>query len=197
MAGLNNKLVHRVPGRFVINPTAVGLAQTPRDPDQDYGGTVLGNCDRVRLTMGIGAGGITADEFGGDEIDFVLIQRSVVVSFLIEGWDEDTLETMFPNVTTGPSTADRKVIQIPGSNKSGYLLSGDAVTLLYAPDDAETQPGILIPKAVPLIFFAEEARFSVISTLNVPALFQAVRDANNNTCAIGKVENLSDLGWVT
>ena len=196
MAGINNALVHRVPSRIIINPTTVGLAQTPRDETQNYGGTILGNCDRIRLTMGIGAGGITADEFGGDEIDFVLIQKSCVVSFLMEAWDEDSISTIFPNVTTGPSTEDNRVIEIPGSNRSGYLLSGKAVTLLVAADDAEIQPSILIPKAVPLLVFSEEARFSTISILSVPALFQAVRDANNRICAIGKIQNLSNLGWV-
>lgn len=174
--------IFRVPGRLCIDPTNLATAFP-------HGGTALGIASQIRVVTGLEEASITAEEFGGQAVDVLLMQRDFFMTTLLRQWDNDAINTLFPNTSAGAS--GDKVINWPGSNRSGYLLSNRTVKLCFTADRQTEHPSVIIYKAIPLPEEQEALRLTVLAELAMPAVFLGIRDGSSRVAAWGLLSDLS------
>ena len=182
MAAPNEALVFRCGGALYLNPTSI----TPTA----YGtATALGICHEVRLSPVTRQFNIQAEEYGQETVEAVYMGRDWVLTFLVRGWDNDTIGMMFPNTAAGGSTTN-KVISEPGGLSPGSLLSGKAVKLLFAPFNT-SHKGFIVYRAIPNIHASRPLEFNTTKDLSFLATFRCLRDSSGRALKIGQVADLA------
>jgi len=110
----------RVPGKLSYGPSDLTSAYP-------HGGTGLGLVRDIRLTRDVVAERrIRATEYGGETVEALVPGQEWVISFLLRGFDNDAISTVFPNTFTG-ATDSLEGIREPGTIRAGELLSDQAV----------------------------------------------------------------------
>ncbi len=181
MASPNAANIYRASGKLAINPSNLATAWP-------HGGTGLGVCSQIRLMAGLEEARVTAEEYGGQAVDAVLRQGDLMVSTLMRQWSDDALDAIFPNTTAGTSA---RVVNWPGTNRSGLLMTGRAVVLAFTADRQTEHPSLLLYKAIPLVAMQAELRLTVLRELSVPVIFLGVRDSSSRVASMGLLSDLS------
>lgn len=181
MATPNAAQIYRASCRVAINPTDLATAWP-------HGGTGLGVCSQIRLMTGLDEERVRAEEFGNQAVDTVLRQGDLMVATLVRQWSDDALATVFPNTTAGSAA---RVINWPGASRSGTLMTGRAVKLLFTADRQTEHPSLIVYKAIPLVSIQAELRLTVLRELDVPIIFLGVRDGSSRIASMGVLSDLS------
>lgn len=126
-----------VGGRLIVNPTDNTTAP-------NYGGTRLGNVINLRLTITRKIDPITAEEWGSDMIDGILLGSELILQGTFTGWDEDLVNRVFYNGSVGAGSVPRVSYPISGIN-----VYSQSHSLLWVADDETVVPSWLAPAAVP------------------------------------------------
>lgn len=178
MGTLDLTKVIRTTGRLAISPTDLGTAYP-------HGGTDLGAVTSVMVLPGIETVDIRAEEFGGEVVETILAgQNPVLVADLRQWLDSDAAGTTWPNTST------TKVLH-PSSNRAGYKMSGDAVSVIFTPDNTTAHPAVLFYKAIPIARPEAELPLSVTREMRHPVAFKGIRNGSGLTYEIDLLANLT------
>ena len=174
--------VLRVGGRLCINPTNLATAFP-------HGGTALGMISEAVFQPGLKRYEVTAEEYGGEPIDLVITSETAVFGCLFRGMDFDAWGTIWEDTRNGKSSG-QKVVNYPGAIRAGNLASDRSVTLLYSPDDVQSDPAILMYEACPILSETAELALAISEEMVVRVVFQGIRNASGNVYQIGLIEDL-------
>ncbi len=173
----------RIPGRLIAAPTDLTIASP-------FGGTELGMASDVIWRPNLRRKEIRAEEYGGEIVDQVKTGQSPQLGMFIRGFDPAMILKIFEGSSVSSDTGQPN-IDYPTDEAPGTLASATGFKLLYAADNKEEHPSILIYNALPLLEEASEVRFSRKSEFGVPVLFHGVRDGSNRIYQVGPLEDLA------
>jgi hypothetical protein len=183
MASAESGKVIRLGGRLCSGPTDLSLAFP-------HGGTALGMISEAIFQPNLQRAQITAEEFGGETVDVVVMAETVILGCLLRGVDSDAWTTVWEDTTAGSSSGE-PVVDYPGSTRAGTLGSARAVKILYSPDDLQNDPAILLYSAIPILDETAELALSISQEMVVRVVFQGIRDGSGNVYQIGRLEDLT------
>lgn len=174
--------VLHIPGRLIAAPTDLTIASP-------FGGTELGMASDVIFRPNLRRKEIRAEEFGGEITDFVKTGQAPQLGMFIRGFDEDMILKVFDGSSKSTLTG-KPQIDYPTDAAPGTLASATGIVLLYAADNTEDHPSILLYNALPLIEEVTEIKFSIKDEFGIPVLFYGVRDATNRIYQMRLLEDL-------
>jgi hypothetical protein len=183
MALANSGDVLRVGGRLCSGPTDLSAAFP-------HGGTALGMVSEVLFRPNLKRAEITAEEFGGEPVEVVVTSETCVFGCLLRGIDSDAWNLAFEDTTVG-SGSGKPVVDYPGSTRAGALGSSRSAKILWSPDDIQSDPAILLYKAIPILDETAELALSISQEMVVRVVFQGIRDGSGNVYQIGRLEDLT------
>lgn len=135
----------RVPGRFSISPTNLSTAYP-------HGGTALGTTTGVDIALGQIHAPITAEEFGGQQVDAVYAGEQPRVYAYLQEFDPDALAVLFPCYAAGTTGGPTLLCDVNSSVRAGSRLGDLARVLVFTPDSPDgPAPWLLGRRAVPMI----------------------------------------------
>lgn len=167
-------------GRLVANPSNLAT------PAANCGGTVLGAAQSIAVKITRKLEPITAEEWGSEPVDAVLLGAEIRISGLFAGWDEDAVSALFYGGATGSGTPSLTFPQYGSPVEEG---SKNAV-LLWLPNDDANQPAFLAFNAVPWTI-DDPIYFSGRRPLEVRASFLCLRNSTGNVFKSDLLTNLS------
>lgn len=182
MAKARQDNVLRVPGRLIANPTDVKIASP-------FGGTELGMVSDVIFRPNLRRKEIHAEEHGGEIVDFVKAGQAPQLGAFVRGFDKDMVLQIFEGSSASAKT-DQAKVDYPTDAAPGTLGSAKGFKLLYAPDNTERHPAILLYNAIPLLEEVSEIRFALKTEFGIPVLFYGVRDVTNRVYQMQLMEDL-------
>lgn len=190
MSAPNTSRVYRVTGRLYVGVDPSDL----EDKATDYGGTPLGQINRIAFRTGVEHARVYFEQFARTG-EVLMMQRDLEVGFSLRDWDGETLEQLWPNTAAGATSPDR-VMQFPGTSyESGEKLSAFAKTVLFASDRPE-HPSFILYNALPLVDPAEQIDFTFQREAKHKLFFLALPDTNVGPwrcAAMGKLADLEGL----
>jgi hypothetical protein len=142
----------RIPCELAWNPSDLNL-QYP------HGGTALGIVKDIEIRIQPRASKITAEEWGGQEVDAIYLGESLLVVAAVRGYDEDMIQRLFPNTDIGVDPIGNPGITRyvkghaygSGINRAGYLLSDRVGKLCVSPVAYDYHPMLILQAAIPMI----------------------------------------------
>lgn len=173
----------RAPGRLVVGPTDLAAAYP-------HGGTEVGLTNAVVLQP-TGSGFLVRNEALGESTDVLEGGNEFAFACFLRGFDDDAVAQFFPDRHSTGSVSGHSVFSVPGTNAPGASALGRAVIVLYVPDDALHVPAILVYRGIPDFPDGAEMAFQRRDELGLPVSMHCVRDANDNTLAVGRLADLS------
>ena len=191
MATANVRNVLRMPARLAINPTNLTAGST-----FPHGGTALGLARRIVFYPNTKTDIATAEEWGGIVTKAYYAGEKPYLAAVLREFDNDALNNIFPNTTTGTITQDRFIRSTPGTsgqNRHGYDLTGKVVKLLAAPISPNHHRGILIWYAIPAMEETMELRMSLNDEIGLGVVWWAGLNSGNQCWAIGKLPDLQSI----
>jgi len=188
MAAGDPRAALRNPGRLIKDPTDLS-AVFP------YGGTELGLVHRVRWRDGLRAREVTAEEWGGIAVEYIVTRTSCGLVAVLRGWDDDALSAVFPGVASG-SGSGRAVYSQDSSveaQRAGARLSDRAHVLLFAPLATAEHPAVLIYNAVPVpsVVDTEDVQLSLDAEMDRAVAWRGIPDVSKRTFDVALLEDLS------
>jgi hypothetical protein len=121
-------------------------------------------------------------------VEVLWLGGPVVVSFTLEGWDEDAAPKIFPNTGT---TNSRTVVEWPGSDVAAGAPITALSNVVFTPWDTTNGKGFVLYSAVPVVDVNAELAFSAGRFLEVPAVLVGLPNGSGN---VGKLGRFADLG---
>lgn len=181
-----NKIVE-VPGKLAINPTSFTVAFPGN-------GTALGAARNVLVLPQITTKEVPVDPWGPEpgEVIYTGARYRIVATF--RGFDPDAVSTVFPNVKVAPAgrASSSKAIVHPGTNAPGAKLSGNAVELVFWPEDQYEHPAVIFFRAIPVVDPSTTIWITRGTQWEFTAGFVAIRRVSDgNSAAIGLLEVLT------
>jgi len=135
----------RIPGRFSHSPTSLSTAYP-------HGGTAIGTCEGVEFSFSQIRAPITAEEFGGQQVDAVYAGEQPRIYATLMEFDADALAALFPCDLAGTSGGPALTADVNSSVRAGSRLGDIAKVVVFTPDSPDaTQPWLLARRAVPMI----------------------------------------------
>lgn len=175
--------VINVPGRLCYGPSSLATAFP-------HGGTAIGTTRAGKLIRYATEKEIRDEAFGTEIRDVVLSGENYAFACILREWDDDAIALMFPNTAAG-AVSQHKVVETPGSNRPGLLLSAKKVVLLFSPDDPERVPATLLYAALPRIAKQQEWDTAFGKRWETTVSFTAVRDSSSRIHKTGMLKDLA------
>lgn len=182
MATPNVRDILRVPGKLCINPTNLTAAFP-------HGGTALGIVHDVAIRLEQPCQYITAEEYGNQKIEGVIVTSGCSLGFILRGWDNDCLNRLFPNTFLGGVTGKRYIVD-PGTIRPGERLTSRAVVLLFSPDDPNRHPMFEMFSAVPAVDETREIQMRMDEDFGIPVIFHGLRSVGDALYKFGFAHDL-------
>lgn len=171
--------IRRIPSRLCINPTDLTI-------DYPHGGVALGELRSLIFRPDVGTEYVTAEEFGGQAVEAVYTGESAVLAVALRNFDGATLAAVFPNASTGVAGGPLIAMDVTGDSvRGGRLRSAAAVKLYVSPNAIDVDPGLYLPRAVPLVERTAALRWGWPEEWTVPAMFLALPDSTMRVYRIG------------
>lgn len=203
MATSTPNKMRRLKGRLVWNPT--GGTVTGAYP---YGGTQLGFCRSATFVWGIQYQPIRAEEFGGVIVDYVYQSETAVFSAVLRDYDDDMVQTIFPNFSKGFNGVDKQTTSgqpiitgtVKGTTKPGSLIGekpdgaawdSRSGKLLFAPDDEDNHEFLVIYRAVPMLDQSADLRLTAAEWAETGVVFHATPVSAGNLYQFGRKTDIS------
>lgn len=172
MAAIDLTGILRMPGELIVNVTDLTIAAP-------YGGTRLGLVQDLVVEIEQGAVEIRTEEFGVEVVEVVDGNRAWRLAAALRSYDRDAINAVFPSTLSGSETAQR-VITDGTDARAGRRGSARAVPLLFAPDDPQRRPAILLHRAIPFPAAAAELTLDLDQEAMIGVVFRAIRHVTNN-----------------
>lgn len=144
-----------VAGRLVAGPSTL----TPAITGANCGGTRLGTIQRLAFRPVPRIDPITAQEWGSETVDGVLLGHDLLLEGIFYGWDEEQVNAvLYGGSLSGASSTP--LVSYPSASQGDLVeSSGKANVLAWIPNDELGNPGFVCRRAVPFevskpIYFA-------------------------------------------
>lgn len=184
MASGSPARILRAPGRLVVQPTSLSLAYP-------HGGVEVGRTRAVVLTNAGTNYVVPCEGLGGDASDVLNGTNRFVMTCFLRGWDDDAVQYfMVDNWATGANTS-RAMFSAPGAVEPGSSALDRALRVLYAPDDPDAVPAVLLHRAVPVWQEGAELAFQRGSELGIPLALECLRGADGRILDVGYLADLT------
>jgi hypothetical protein len=140
-----------------------------------FGGTDLGNMQSVTLVRSGVVEAVSAEEYGGESVQLILLREIWTVAAILIDWNSDALEAATLNHSSG-------VVTYPGTVAPGTDLETLAQSLVLTARDTN-HPGFTLYHAVP-IPEASELVFSGRQELSLQCAWVGMRDSSDRVVRI-------------
>ena len=182
-------------GTLIKDPTDLTIASP-------YGGTQLGLSRDAAFAVGHGQSEVRAEEFGNIVIEYLLAVERALLTALLAEWDKDALDLVFANQAsppTGTKWADNVSViegRVSGAGVTlpGTKLSDNSFKLLFASDEPETHPSVLIYNAIPLVQATATMQLNRRREFGLAHAFQAIPNANHRLYQVERLAYLDLAG---
>jgi len=173
-----------IPGRLIVDPTTLALASAP-----NFGGTPIGNAAEIILRVDHTDFEHPAEEYGSEIVEVTQGGDNILIGCFLRGFDKDAVTKVWKGATVSTLTG-KPMITFPGA--AGGLGSSRSVRLLYAPENTEEHPAVLLFRAIPLLAEAAQLRFSRSRSneFGTPAIFRGIRDTSGRLAQIRLLEDM-------
>lgn len=186
MGNATSKHVH-VAGRLVVNPTTL----TPAITGPNCGGTQLGTVQRLAFRTIPRIDPITAQEYGSETIDGILLGHELLLEGYFYGWDTDQVQAILYGSTAGAGSIP--LVTYHGAEVGSSIESGGkANVLLWIPNDELNNPAILCRRAVPFEI-SEPIYFAGRQPMVIRASWLLLRDSSDRRAQIGLLSELAGV----
>lgn len=176
-----------VAGRLVVNPTTL----TPAITGPDCGGTRLGTVQRLAFRVVPRIDPITAQEWGSETVDGVLLGHDLLLEGYFYGWDTDQVEAILYGSAAGAGSVP--LVTYHGGEVGDLIeSSGKANVLLWIPNDELANPAILCRRAVPWEI-SEPIYFAGRQPMVIRASWLLLRDSSNRRAQTGLLAELAGV----
>lgn len=186
---MGNPLTHRImrcSGRLIFSP------QDETNADGKWGGTVLGSTEAFSI-QSLGEQYEIEGEGIGRPTDILEADRRYACGCALRSWDDDMVTQLMTDgdVTTGAVTG-RKMWTGPGTSITpGESALGRAVVLLWAPDDYNHLPGVLVYNAIPQVSPGFEIQFGKAVETIIPFAARAFSSSSGQAVQIAMVRDMT------
>ena len=204
MSTSHPKNMRRLKGRIVWFTASDTLNLTAAFP---YGGTEIGFCRPATFLWGIKYSPVEAEEFGGATVEYIHMTESAVFTAVLRDYDEDMVETIFPNFASGTDDGVKKTDStsttsghpvIKGQAHSGAttkqgapLASTKAGKLLFAPDDADNHEFLVMYNALPMVNESTQLMLTASEWAEIGVVFHALPDSSGKIYQFGRRTDVS------
>jgi len=173
--------IDHVPGYLCADPTDLSAAFP-------HGGTALGVCRDQRFRPGTRHFPVVAEEFG-QVVEGVYVGQSGVFVAVMRQLDDDMLLKMFRGAAAG--TSGRTLVGADETDDADRAGIAPTPVVLYFSPLSDTQPGIILYRAVPLVDQAAEINGRLDDDVGTAVMFLATPDDQGRSYAIGLRGDLS------
>ena len=187
MSELQPSDIIHIPGRLIADPFDLSPASAP-----NFGGTPLGNVAEIVIRVTHFQEALRGEEFASEIIDVVEGADDIAVGAFLRGFDRDAITRIFSDATVSTLTG-KPQIELPGVSKRGSFGSDNSFVLLFAPENFEEHPALLMYNAIPLVEETIQLSFSfdLSKEFGIPVLFQGIRDSSNRIAHLKLLEDLA------
>ncbi len=184
MGTANARLIRRVPGRLVKDPTDLSIAFP-------FGGTPLGIMGAMEFRPAIQTTQ-TQDEMIGRTIRTIVTAEQPVFAGVLRDFDGDLVKLAFLNSKDGDQGVVIKGRSFgPGtSNRAGFNLRDRAIKLLFSPLAIDSEDHILMYHAVTLVDESAALQLSIASEKDLAMIFEVQPDPDGRDYDIGRRDDL-------
>lgn len=185
MAAKMSHKTMRCSGRLIHSP------QDETNADGDWGGTVLGSTMAFSI-QSLGEQYEIEGEGIGRPTDILEADRRYACGCALRGWDDDAARYLMTdgNPAVGAVTGHR-MWTAPGAVLPGTSALGRAITLLFAPDDYNNIPGVIVYHAIPQISPGVEIEFGKGVETIIPFAARAFQNASGNALTIAFIRDMT------
>lgn len=164
-------------GNLYVDPTDLSAAAP-------YGGTELATVQDLELVFDRVVYEVTAEEFGGDVIDTIILRTSAWLRATVQALDEAAIQTYFLNTTDNGDTV--ATMTLPEGQEFG---NDHRVKLLFVPTRSD-EPAWLAYAALPDTV-REPIRSSSVLPTELRLRFRLGLDDSGNKFEMDKLSRLS------
>ena len=184
MGTANARLIRRVPGRLVKDPTDLSIAFP-------FGGTPLGITGAMEFRPAIQTTQ-TQDEMIGRTIQTVVTAEQPVFAGVVRDSDPDIFKLVFLNTKDGDQgvVVKGRAFGTGASNRAGFNLRDRGFKLLFAPLAVDSEDHILMYHAVPQVDESAALQKSIANENNMAVIFEAQPDDTGRDYDIGRRDDL-------
>lgn len=173
----------RAPGSLIIDPVDPTLPYP-------YGGTLVGETRAVVLTQ-LGTGFRVQCEGLGEASDILEADGRWALSCFVRGWDDDAVQLLLPDGWAAGSSTQHAVFSYPAMARPGSSALGRARQVLYAPQNIEDAPAVVLYAGVPDWTDNAALAWARTEELGLPLVFEAFRDSTGRMLQVGRLADLS------
>lgn len=183
--------------RVLEYPGRLSFGCTNFTTDWPHGGTGMGFCDEVVLTILQPVHLVRAEELAGAAaIDGVVTAEEWFLTCVLRDADSDAIEKVFLNTAVGTVTQHRG-IATPGTNRAGYALSARATVICFTPESviqgAEDQHDMaVLYRALPSLQATAALEHRLGKERRIPLAFWSTPNAASLTGAIKRRRDLTN-----
>lgn len=169
------------------------LYADPSDQTDPSTGTELGTVQSVAVEWVEYTEAVTAEEYGGEEVDADFLFAEVFLRVTFANFDQAAWEAHLPNVSTGTSGP---VAEIPSAGTvPGASQKARAVKLLWKPRhngvSGSEDPGFLAISAYPERGFRRVVKFRDSEPAEVEVLYRCTRESGDLLLRFAALEDQS------
>lgn len=175
----------RASGRLIYSP------QDETNADGKWGGTLVGKTKAFSI-QSFGEQYEIEGEGIGRPTDILEADRRYACACALRGWNDDMVPNLMTDgtVTVGAVTG-HAMWTAPGSIVPGASALGRAITLLFAPDDFNNVPGVIVFHAIPQISPGVEVEWGKAVETIIPFAARAFQNSAGNAVQIAFVRDMT------
>lgn len=172
-----------VPGRLSFGPSSL-VAPYP------HGGTALGIVRAIAARPNILHHAIEAEEYGGETVEYVSARDGAwTLAAILRSYDDDAVSKLFPNTSIG-TVSQRRLVSQPGAVRTGRLMSGSSIVLVFTPDSSDERM-LVLHRAIPMVEEAVLLTMAQAIPLEVGVVFAGIRNAAGKSASWGMREDIA------
>ncbi len=187
MSALNVADLLYAPGKLYANPSALTGNETAF-------GTALGLVSGLAIDLEGPHGddqAIRMSEHGNEISDMVEGARGIRVSGVLQSWDADMIQRLFPNSSVDATVGAQRKVAEPSSVRPGARASDRSIVLLFMPDDSDRVPCLVLHRALPAIEAKSRIEARLDREWGIPFAFTGIRDTSSRLYTIGMRHGIS------
>lgn len=182
---LSSSRVIRAPATVVVNPTSLTAGSSG-----DYGGLIVGTTRAVALVP-LGEPYRVECEGLGEYSDVLEGNNRYVASFFLRGWDRAGVQHLLAGGYSEGATTRNAVWKAPGTKTPGESAVDRARVWLFAPEDPEAHPGLIIRSGIPDFTDGAQLAFQRQEELGLNMAIECLRDSSSRILDMGRLADLT------
>lgn len=178
--------------RVIRNPCTVIAAPTSLTAGAtgEYGGSIIGSTRAVELVP-LGTPFRVECEGLGEFSDVLEGNNRYVAGCFLRGWDKAAVQNILAGGYAAGATTGNARWSVPGSRTPGQSAVGRALVWLFAPDDPEIHPALIIRAGIPDFSDGARVAFQHGEELGLAFTIECLRNGSGATIDMGLLADLT------